>query len=322
MVDGAVIECMDGYIPRVYEAALRKGLRIKEPGKSVKDREKGKISKPRLKHRPDLRKYVKNWNKDVEQVVPGDINPLKNSLVKPCLDILWREFNLSFFEENIVGVFNKEPIFNYLELEKKVSQKCVLRDECPYVQSKNCCCIWLPYQILTWKRKEGNKLVSLKEPISSPWISSFHLRDLCREQVEPAKWIEFRDRVTGKYLDLLPSHGNISVEMLEDIAAAKLVDNLRVFQRTHLDTNNCYGLVLHQCDMAIDNRFDDLETVSIRLTIGRREPQIETYRDAARLLRIQDETVPLRKKKKRKGPSLKLVEPPVIEEDEEILLED
>jgi len=132
-VQVVVVDCMDGHIPREHEAALAKKAMIREPGKSGVEKDQGKIQKPRLKHRPDGRKYVaaEGWSgeKPGEGLVtdPRFVNPGKSSIIKLCLETLWETFDDSQFK-GIVGQFNKTPIQHYNGLEEKASKVAVAHE--------------------------------------------------------------------------------------------------------------------------------------------------------------------------------------------------
>jgi len=300
-----VVDCMKAYIPREHQAALQKGVMIKEPGKSGEEKKKGKIAKSRLKHRPDGRKYVKPEslkNNGEEVTRPQDVNPGKSSIIRICVDLLWKRFKEEQLE-GIVGRFNLEPVHKYRGLEKFVSGKCLLRDECSFGTGE-CSCIWRPFQLLTWGRS-NSPFVALPEDevIRCSPITMFDLRDQVREIMPKDRWLAFRDKPSKKYDKWLLSDMSEEdiIAMRETIAAHKLKDLIQTNQRTNFKTSNCYGVAFHQFAIAIDSWYedDDLNTVSMCLAVNERDPSVENYRQAQKRLAKKEQTPKPKKEEKR-----------------------
>ena len=286
-----VVDCMHGYIPRIHEAALKKGGVVREPGKSGKEKVEGRLRYPRLKHRPDGRKYVdaKGWSggQPGEGYVtdPRFVNPGKSSILKLSIELFWQSFENEQLE-GIVGRFNTEPIQHYAGLEKYIGKEaCPLFDECPH-SGVSCDCIWRPFQILTWGRDDGG-FVALPEDeiIRSPWISLYELRDRVKAALPYPVWVNFRNKISGKYkesYEAIPKGATEAekIEIIEEIAAYKLMDNITRMQRTKFSIANCFGLAMHQFGLAFDTLYNDDLVVSVCLALNERDPIYETLKAA------------------------------------------
>ena len=319
-----VVDCMGPYIPRQIEAALRAGMLIRQPGKSGEAKQKGKLFKPRLKHRPDGRKYVSQeqdaqgkyvaWSEGEigkgHIVHPHYVNPNKGEAagLHIAIDVLWALFPESALN-GIVGVFNAEPITNYrnLHLHLVSGEDCPISDSCEFA-GKFCHCIWLPNQLLAWGRiADDGQFVALKEVIRSRLIDLWEFKDLIRERMNIDDWIEFRSIVPRKYEDMVPpatvGEDRVNV-VLEKIAAHKLISNMQTMQRTNFETHNCYGAPFHQFGLAIETCFkDDINVPHIGMAINLRDPVVENKRQAIARLKIEDQAKQLAVKKQVPPPS-------------------
>jgi len=324
-----VVDCMHGYIPREHEVALAKGALIREPGKSGKEKEQGKLQKPRLKHRPDGRKYVdaNGWSGDEpgQGIVkhPKFINPGKSSIIKTSIEALWATFQDGQLD-GIVGSFNTEPIREYMGLEKNLNDApCLLTDECGFA-GKFCSCIWRPFQLLVWGCIVDGQFTALPDDkiIRSSWLTMYELRDKVRELLTPEQWTVFRNKLSKKYSAVLSKEDAKNPQVLDDIAAHKLIDNLQTMQRTDFSTANCYGLALHQFGLAIETRYADSDgspckicgapcDLLVCLAVNERNPVVETKRQAIHRLAQEEQKKQPKKEQKEEKPKLVVKKSPV-----------
>ena len=315
-----IIDSMGKYIPREKQMILDSKALIKEPGKTGEEKAKGKVQKPRLKHRPDGTRHIEptGWTGEepgVGFVLPRSLNPNpgKTSVLHFCLQALWDTFGNKSLA-GIVGQFNLKPIFKYKGLENYVSGECLYRDKCEF-NTGDCACIWRPFQLLTWGRVKDDKFVPLneKEQIRSPYLTMYELRDRVKKLMSPGAWLAYRDKLSKKYVGLIPNGSTEAEreEILERIGAMKIIDSLETMQRTDFNTANCYGIAFHQFGIALDRRYgDDLDTLCVCLALNARDPVKESKREAVARLekKEQKEQVVPKKPKIKREPKPKFEE--------------
>ena len=254
-------EPIQGYNPKVYEAALKNREKIKEIDKKGEVHEK----MPRLYHRPDIRKHIKKDGWQGDYIKCGYANPGRTSIIHNVFEVLLQTMKAD--KLNGWGVLNFEADVR-----------------------------WNKGQLITWGPVvENGKFAALYgDPWVSPWISMYDLRDLVKACTAPEDWEQFSQKESGKYADMVPQHckPELLKAVMDDIAAHKIMDNIATMQRCSFDTANCYGAAVYQFDMALDTRYqDDLDTMEVRLVIGRRVPIIESKRAAAARLKPQKSQV-------------------------------
>ena len=307
--EGQIIDCRKGYHPRLVEMALRSNSRINV---NSRNSEGSRLVVPRLKHRPDGRKYV-SAAQDAEGkyiawssgkygegyiVSPRYVNPQRgqNALLKVAFDVLLDQIKKAELQ-GIVGLFNNKPIKQYKGVEKiDEGLECCFKDSCQHCVSKGCQCVWRENQILTWYKLNG-EMSPLQSPIRGSPISMYEFRDLVRSRIPESKWKAFRDKESKEF-----SKSKYSKVDREDIAAHKLINNMIVMQRTNFAAANPYGIAVMQFGNAIETLYlDDINIIYINIALGTENPKIETRGQA---------------KARLKKPALKIVKKPKFEMDD------
>jgi len=271
--NGLAIDITNAYIPRQVEAALEYGAMLHVQSKKGI----GQFRTPRLKHRPDGRKYV---SKDSKAWTEGYVNPSFINPQKSETTVLGVGFRTLFLRidpkllKGVVGSFNSEPILEYMGLQAYSGKDCLFRDNGCKFNKGDCSCIWRPNQLLTWGKIQEGNFVPLHENgvIHGGWMNIYDFAKFVKTWMLADDWQIFAGRKSKKQYP----HPQ---DTLESEVAWKLFGNMQTMQRTDFHTANCYGLPLHQFDMAIDSKFVDENTPALRLVLHRRDPTVLTKRD-------------------------------------------
>lgn len=252
------VDCTEQYCPPFVEAAAMKKEKV-----WVLDRKGNKkLEKPRLKHRKNLNKYIKDKSK-LPYVNLTDINPScgKDSIWGKVIDIL-KDSILTKYPE-VIGYLNTLPVYKipgFAESQNKCSD-CGFNPICEFA-SEEIACIFRPSQYILWGTIKEGVFYEVDIPIVSSWMSDDSLLEYI-EKNSPHLYEWFKDN-------------NKDVDLSDALAR-----HIATIQRVELNSYNCYGLPVLQCGMKINTRYNENARLAVQLVLGGiPKPIVASWKDA------------------------------------------